>query len=303
MSESRKPNIAFIGTGLMGSPMARCLLREGFPLKVWNRTHSKAESLKELGATVLDSPSEAVKDAKVLITMLKDGPAVDEVVFRQGVATDLPPGSIHVDMGSIGLDQAVEHGERHAIRGIRYLDAPVSGGTKGAKAGDLAIMVGGDSETFAEVVPVFEAMGSPTHVGPTGCGQLSKLANQVIVAITIGAVSEAFILAGAGGADRSKVRDALQGGFASSRILSEHGLRMVNRDFEPGGPAKFQVKDLVNALRAAERLGLDLPITKLLHRLFEDMVQSGGAELDHAGLLGHLETITSFSAQVEEDTD
>ena len=303
MSESRKPNIAFIGTGLMGSPMARCLLREGFPLKVWNRTHSKAESLKELGATVLDSPSEAVKDAKVLITMLKDGPAVDEVVFRQGVATDLPPGSIHVDMGSIGLDQAVEHGERHAIRGIRYLDAPVSGGTKGAKAGDLAIMVGGDSETFAEVVPVFEAMGRPTHVGPTGCGQLSKLANQVIVAITIGAVSEAFILAGAGGADRSKVRDALQGGFASSRILSEHGLRMVNRDFEPGGPAKFQVKDLVNALRAAERLGLDLPITKLLHRLFEDMVQSGGAELDHAGLLGHLETITSFSAQVEEDTD
>ena len=302
MSESRKPNIAFIGTGLMGGPMARCLLREGFPLKVWNRTHSKAESLKELGATVLDSPSEAVKDAKVLITMLKDGPAVDEVVFRQGVATDLPPGSIHVDMGSIGLDQAVEHGERHAIRGIRYLDAPVSGGTKGAKAGDLAIMVGGDSETFAEVVPVFEAMGRPTHIGPTGCGQLSKLANQVIVAITIGAVSEAFILAGAGGADRSKVRDALQGGFASSRILSEHGLRMVNRDFEPGGPAKFQVKDLVNALRAAERLGLDLPITKLLHRLFEDMVQSGGAELDHAGLLGHLETITSFSAQVE-DTD
>ena len=286
----------------MGGPMARCLLREGFPLKVWNRTHSKAESLEELGATVLDSPSEAVKDAKVLITMLKDGPAVDEVVFRQGVATDLPPGSIHVDMGSIGLEQAVEHGERHAIRGIRYLDAPVSGGTKGAKAGDLAIMVGGDSETFAEVVPVFEAMGRPTHVGPTGCGQLSKLANQVIVAITIGAVSEAFILAGAGGADRSKVRDALQGGFASSRILSEHGLRMVNRDFEPGGPAKFQVKDLVNALRAAERLGLDLPITKLLHRLFEDMVQSGGAELDHAGLLGHLETITSFPAQAE-DTD
>ena len=302
MSESRKPNIAFIGTGLMGGPMARCLLREGFPLKVWNRTHSKAESLEELGATVLDSPSEAVKDAKVLITMLKDGPAVDEVVFRQGVATYLPPGSIHVDMGSIGLDQAVEHGERHAIRGIRYLDAPVSGGTKGAKAGDLAIMVGGDSETFAEVVPVFEAMGRPTHVGPTGCGQLSKLANQVIVAITIGAVSEAFILAGAGGADRSKVRDALQGGFASSRILSEHGLRMVNRDFEPGGPAKFQVKDLVNALGAAESLGLDLPITKLLHRLFEDMVQSGGADLDHAGLLGHLETITSFSAQVE-DTD
>ncbi len=277
----------------MGAPMAKRLLRAGFVLKVWNRSPEKAEALAEFGAVTVDTPAAAAQQADVLVTMLKDGPAVESVVFGQGVADGLEPGAVHVDMSSIGLDEAVEHGKRHAVRGVRYLDAPVSGGTKGATAGELAIMAGGDAETFAEMVPVFEAMGRPTHVGPTGCGQLSKLANQVIVAITIGAVSEALILAGAGGADRSKVRDALKGGFASSRILSEHGLRMVNRDFEPGGPAKFQVKDLVNALKAADSLGLDLPITKLLHRLFEEMVLSGGADLDHAGLLTHLEKITS----------
>ena len=293
MTAQSQPTIAFLGTGLMGGPMAKCLLGSGFPMRVWNRTPAKTEPLVDCGAVAANSPVEAVEGADVLITMLKDGPAVEAVVFGQGVAAALLPGSVHVDMGSIGLDEAVGHAERHAARGVRYLDAPVSGGTKGAAAGELAIMVGGDAATFAEMVPVFEAMGRPTHVGPTGCGQLSKLANQVIVAVTIGAVSEAFILAGAGGADRGRVRDALQGGFASSRILSEHGLRMVNRDFEPGGPAKFQVKDLVNALHAAERLGLDLPITKLLHRLFDDMVQSGGADLDHAGLLTHLERITS----------
>ena len=273
--------------------MCQCLLKAGFDLTVWNRSPGKARALDSLGATVAGTPADAVRDADILITMLKDGPAVEEVVFGQGVAEALRSGTTHIDMGSIGLDEAVEHGRRHAMRDIRYLDAPVSGGTKGATSGELAIMVGGDEDTFQSMVPVLEAMGRPTHVGPVGCGQLSKLANQVIVAITIGAVSEAFILAGAGGADRGKVREALQGGFASSRILSEHGLRMVERDFEPGGPARFQVKDLVNALEAAKRLGLDLPITKLLHRLFEDMVETGGANLDHSALLTHLERVTA----------
>ena len=277
----------------MGTPMCQCLLKAGFDLTVWNRSPGKARALEPLGATVAGTPVNAVRDADILITMLKDGPAVEEVVFGQGVAEALRPGSTHIDMGSIGLDEAVEHGRRHATRDIRYLDAPVSGGTKGATSGELAIMAGGDEDTFQSMVPVLEAMGRPTHVGPVGCGQLSKLANQVIVAITIGAVSEAFILAGAGGADRGKVREALQGGFASSRILSEHGLRMVERDFEPGGPARFQVKDLVNALDAAKHLGLDLPITKLLHRLFEDMVETGGANLDHSALLTHLERVTA----------
>ncbi len=278
----------------MGLPMCRCLLRGGFELTVWNRSIEKAEGLKNEGANRAVSPAEAVKEVDVIITMLSDGAAVEEVLFVGGMAEGVREGVTHIDMSSIGADESIDHAKRHVQGGVHYLDAPVSGGTKGAAAGELAIMVGGDPETFSKMIPVFNAMGHATHVGPNGCGQLAKLANQVIVAITIGAVSEAFILAGGGGADRSQVREALQGGFASSRILTEHGKRMVDRNFEPGGPSKFQLKDLRNALTAAERLGLDLPITQLLHNLFEAMVKSGKGEMDHSGLLTHLEQINDL---------
>ena len=289
------PSIAFLGTGLMGAPMCQNLLSAGLPLTVWNRSQAKAEPLAKRGAVVADSPQSAVADADAVITMLSDGPAVSAVMFEQGAADAIREGATHVDMSSIGADEAIEHAKRHAERGVRYLDAPVSGGTRGASAGELAIMAGGDAETFAAMQAVFAALGQATHVGPNGCGQLAKLANQVIVAITIGAVSEAFILAGGGGADRAKVREALQGGFASSRILTEHGQRMVDRAFEPGGPAKFQLKDLHNALSAADRLGLELPITKLLHGLFDTMVQSGKGDMDHSGLLTHLEALNNIT--------
>jgi len=289
------PSIAFLGTGLMGAPMCQNLLSAGLPLTVWNRSQAKAEPLAKRGAVVADSPQSAVADADAVITMLSDGPAVSAVMFEQGAADAIREGATHIDMSSIGADEAIEHAKRHAERGVRYLDAPVSGGTRGASAGELAIMAGGDAETFAAMQAVFAALGQATHVGPNGCGQLAKLANQVIVAITIGAVSEAFILAGGGGADRAKVREALQGGFASSRILTEHGQRMVDRAFEPGGPAKFQLKDLHNALSAADRLGLELPITKLLHGLFDTMVQSGKGDMDHSGLLTHLEALNNIT--------
>ncbi len=289
------PSIAFLGTGLMGAPMCQNLLSAGLPLTVWNRSLAKAEPLAKRGAVVADSPQSAVTDADVVITMLSDGPAVSAVMFEQGAADAIREGATHIDMSSIGADEAIEHAKRHAERGVRYLDSPVSGGTRGASAGELAIMAGGDAETFAAMQPVFAALGQATHVGPNGCGQLAKLANQIIVAITIGAVSEAFILAGGGGADRAKVREALQGGFASSRILTEHGQRMVDRAFEPGGPAKFQLKDLHNALSAADRLDLELPITKLLHGLFDAMVQSGKGDMDHSGLLTHLEALNNIT--------
>ena len=289
------PSIAFLGTGLMGAPMCQNLLSAGLPLTVWNRSLAKAEPLAKRGAVVADSPQSAVTDADVVITMLSDGPAVSAVMFEQGAADAIREGATHIDMSSISADEAIEHAKRHAERGVRYLDSPVSGGTRGASAGELAIMAGGDAETFAAMQPVFAALGQATHVGPNGCGQLAKLANQVIVAITIGAVSEAFILAGGGGADRAKVREALQGGFASSRILTEHGQRMVDRAFEPGGPAKFQLKDLHNALSAADRLELELPITKLLHGLFDAMVQSGKGDMDHSGLLTHLEALNNIT--------
>ena len=289
------PSIAFLGTGLMGAPMCQNLLSAGLPLTVWNRSLAKAEPLAKRGAVVADSPQSAVADADVVITMLSDGPAVSAVMFEQGAADAIREGATHIDMSSIGADEAIEHAKRHAERGVRYLDSPVSGGTRGASAGELAIMAGGGAETFAAMQPVFAALGQATHVGPNGCGQLAKLANQIIVAITIGAVSEALILAGGGGADRAKVREALQGGFASSRILTEHGQRMVDRAFEPGGPAKFQLKDLHNALSAADRLDLELPITKLLHGLFDAMVQSGKGDMDHSGLLTHLETLNNIT--------
>jgi 2-hydroxy-3-oxopropionate reductase len=297
MTDTDNPSIAFLGIGLMGLPMCRCLLKGGFELTVWNRSVEKAEGFQNEGANVAVSPAGAVVDADVIITMLSDGDAVEEVLFEGGVAEAIREGATHIDMSSIGADEAMDHAKRHAQGGVHYLDAPVSGGTKGAAAGELAIMVGGDPETFSEMIPVFNAMGRATHVGPNGCGQLAKLANQVIVAITIGAVSEAFILAGGGGADRAQVREALQGGFASSRILTEHGKRMVDRNFEPGGPSKFQLKDLRNALAAAERLGFDLPITQLLHNLFEAMVKSGKGEMDHSGLLTHLEQINDLQVR------
>ena len=290
-----KPTIAFLGTGLMGEPMCHNLLEAGLPLTVWNRSTEKTKRLAKRGAKAPDSPHDAVAGADVVITMLSDGPAVAELMFERGVADKISNGATRIDMGSIGADEAIEHAKHHAKQGVAYLDAPVSGGTRGAAAGELAIMAGGKAETFAAMQPVFAPLGPTWVAWPSGCGQLAKLANQVIVAITIGAVSEAFILAGGGGADRAQVREALQGGFASSRILTEHGQRMVDRAFEPGGPAKFQVKDLRNALKAAEQLGLDLPITKLIHKLFDDMVNSGKADMDHSGLLTHLEELNNIS--------
>ena len=287
--------IAFLGTGLMGEPMCKNILKSNLPLTVWNRSQNKTNQLKSLGAEVANSPQEAVTGADVIITMLSDGAAVYDLIFKQKVAKYMQKGATHIDMGSIGADEAIEHSKKHTINGINYLDAPVSGGTKGAEAGELAIMVGGNKENFEAMTNVFNSMGQSTFVGPNGCGQLSKLANQVIVAITIGAVSEALILAGEGGADRAQVRKALQGGFASSRILTEHGQRMIDRSFEPGGAAKFQFKDLCNAINSSEQFGLNLPITKLIHQLFSDMVNSGKPDLDHSGLLTHLEEINDIS--------
>ena len=287
--------IAFLGTGLMGKPMCKNLLKANLPLTVWNRTKDKTHELENLGAEVASSPHDAVKGADVIITMLSDGAAVHDLIFKQNVSENICNNATHIVMGSIGAHEAIEHSKKHIIKGINYLDAPVSGGTKGAEAGELAIMVGGNEKCFLDMQDVFTPMGHSTFVGPNGCGQLAKLANQVIVAITIGAVSEALILAGKGGADRGQVRKALQGGFASSRILSEHGQRMINREFEPGGPAKFQVKDLRNAIKASEQLDLDLPLTKLIHKLFSDMIRNGKENMDHSGLLTHLEEINNIT--------
>ena len=225
----------------MGAPMARNLLKAGHTVAVWNRSADKAEALAGNGAQVAASPADAVSGADVIVTMLADGFATGPLIEDSVVQAAVSPGAVWVDMSSAKPEHAREQGAVLAAIGIAHLDAPVSGGTKGAEAGTLAIMVGGTEEAFAKVRDVLEAMGRPVHVGPSGTGQLSKLANQTIVAVTIGAVAEAMLLVQQGGADPAAVRAALKGGFADSTILQQHGERMTEGNFEPGGLTKFQI--------------------------------------------------------------
>jgi len=293
MTESGKQarTIAFIGTGLMGGPMARNLLKAGFTVRVWNRSVEKAQALVEHGAVLAASPADAAKGADVVITMLSDGNAVGNVLFDMGVAEALEKGAIVIDSSSIAPPIARDHSQKLKALGIAHVDAPVSGGVPGATAGTLAIMAGGDEATVTSLGDVFSAMGRLTYVGPSGAGQLCKLANQQIVAITIGAVAEAMMLVEAGGASREGFRNAIRGGFAESRILELHGERMVNRNFVPGGPSKFQLKDLNGVLATAKDLDLALPLTEEVTRAFDDFVGNGGADIDHSGLLLHLERL------------
>jgi 3-hydroxyisobutyrate dehydrogenase-like beta-hydroxyacid dehydrogenase len=279
--------ICLLGCGLMGAPMSRRLLAAGFPLRVWNRSRHKAEALAPFGAVVADTPAQAVQGADLVITMLEHGGVVEEVLFGMGAeaaSAGLRPGALVVDMSSILPEQAQAHAQRLAAIGVQALDAPVSGGTLGAEAGTLAIMAGGEAADFERAVPVLQAMGRPVHVGPHGAGQLAKLANQMIVGITIGAVAEALLLAERGGADPAKVREALRGGFAESRILEVHGQRMVEGDFAKRAALAIQLKDMRNALHTSAGLGFDAPITACLSGLYENAVQQGLAELDQAGL-------------------
>ncbi|MBW9117540.1 NAD(P)-dependent oxidoreductase [Rhizobium cauense] len=282
-------SIAFLGTGLMGAPMARRLLNSGFAVTVWNRNREKAQDLAQDGATVADTPAAAVAGASVVFTMLTDGNAVEDVLFRQGVAEALAAGAVVIDSSSISPDAAREHATKLAERGIAHLDAPVSGGVVGATAGTLAIMAGGDAAVIDELADVFAPLGRVTHVGPSGCGQLAKLGNQQIVAITIGAVAEAMLLVEAGGGSQDAFRRAIRGGFAESRILDVHGQRMVDRDFGTAGPSKLQLKDLNNIVATARSLALTLPLTEAVRAEFAEFVDQGGGETDHSGLLLQLE--------------
>ncbi|MGA2619033.1 MAG: NAD(P)-dependent oxidoreductase [Thermoguttaceae bacterium] len=276
--------IALLGCGRMGLPMAERLLAAGFNLTIWNRTPQKAQPLLTRGAGWADTPAAAVTGAGVVITMLTDGNAVSAVVFESGAAQAMAPGAVLVDMTSTSPRVAREHAARLAQYGVSYVDAPVSGGTSGAAGGTLAIMAGGDPQVLAALAPVFAPLGTARRVGPVGAGQLSKLANQVIVAVTIGAVAEALLLAERGGADPAAVQDALRGGFADSRILKEHGRRMLDRNFAPGGTVHNQIKDLDAASDAAADAGLQLPLLSAIRELFSGLRSNGGGDLDHSAL-------------------
>ncbi|MCG6112213.1 MAG: NAD(P)-dependent oxidoreductase [Paracoccus sp.] len=274
--------VAFLGTGLMGAPMCRNLVASGVSVRAWNRSADKARAT---GAAVAATPEDATRDAEACIVMLSDGPACREVLFDTGAAAALAPGALLIVMASISHPKALECAAMTTRMGLRWIDAPVSGGTPAAQAGTLSIMAGGGAADIDAARPLLDPMGRTVHIGPAGTGALTKLINQITVASTIATVAEAMILAEAGGADPGRVREALMGGFASSRILELHGQRMIARDFVPGGPVRYQVKDTAAAKAVAARLGLDLPVLNLAHELFSDLIAHGGGDLDHAALL------------------
>lgn len=279
--------IAFLGTGLMGFPMASNLAQAGYRVVAWNRTTAKAAGLTTAGAEIADTAADATAQADLVISIVTDGSVIEALV--RTCLPSLKPGTAWVDMSSTRADQARWAAEQLAGRDVAFLDAPVSGGTKGAEAGTLAIMVGGDAPSFERAKPVLATMGNPVHVGPTGAGQMCKLANQAIVGITIGAVAEAQMFLEAGGVDTDAMRQALRGGFADSTILQQHGSRMKQRDFVPGGPSAIQLKDMRNVLLAADELGLTLPLVSILEARYQRYVEEmGGGSRDHSGLFEEL---------------
>ena len=284
----RPLKIALLGTGIMGAPMARNLKRFGHDVTVWNRTYVKAEALGGEDLVVSESAGGAVAGAECVLLMLSTGAVCDEVLFGTpdvpGVVSSMVPGSIVVVMSSIPVETAQRQARRLGTLGVRYVDAPVSGGERGAIAATLSIMAGGSDEDVAQLRPVFAALGRVTHVGPAGSGQLSKLANQLIVGVTIGAVAEALLLAEAGGANPAAVREVLLGGFADSTILKQHGERMISGHFAPGARAEVQLKDLRTGLAQATTSGCDLPFLALAESLFATMCSGERSALDHSAL-------------------
>jgi len=283
--------IGFIGIGLMGLPMAKNLLKAGYELKAFNRTESKAEPLREFGGKISKSIEEVVSDNDVIITMLTDDSSVDAVMNSQEFLTNLKVDATVIDMSSVKPTTAISHGNNLKSKKINYLDSPVSGGTIGAEEATLAIMVGGEQKVFDNVIDVLKAMGNPTLVGPLSSGQVSKLANQIIVGLTIGAVAEAVTLCEKAGANPNKMIKALSGGWADSKILQTHGKRMIEKDFTPKGRTSVHLKDMNNILECANSYNTHLPISNLVKEMYKSLVENGHGETDHSSLYKEIERI------------
>jgi len=283
--------IGFIGIGLMGLPMAKNLLKAGYELKAFNRTESKAEPLKEFGAEIASSIKDVVNGSDAVITMLTDDKAIDDVMYSSDFLGNLKSGSTVIDMSSVKPTTAIKHGNNLNSKNINYLDAPVSGGTIGAEEASLAIMVGGEQIVFDEVKDILNTMGNPTLVGPLSSGQVSKLANQIIVGLTIGAVAEAVTLCEKAGANPNKMIKALSGGWADSKILQTHGKRMIDKDFTPKGRTSVHLKDMNNILECANSYNTHLPISNLVKEMYKSLVKNGHGEMDHSSLYKEIERI------------
>ncbi|MGV6476611.1 2-hydroxy-3-oxopropionate reductase [Azotobacter vinelandii] len=293
--------IGFIGTGIMGKPMALNLRKADHDL-VLSRHHGEPPAeLLESGAVVLANPREVAREAEFIIVMVPDTPHVEDVLFgKDGVAEGVGSGKVVIDMSSISPTATKVFAEKIRATGAAYLDAPVSGGEVGAKAATLSIMVGGCLDAFERALPLFQAMGKNiTRVGSNGDGQTAKVANQIIVALNIQAVAEALLFAARNGADPARVREALMGGFAGSKILEVHGERMIKGTFDPGFRINLHQKDLNLALSGARELGLNLPNTASAQQVFSTCVALGGGDWDHSALIKGLEHMGNFSIREE----
>lgn len=285
--------LGFVGLGIMGRPMAANLMKGGHVVHLHSRSGVPKEVATLQGAVACASGKEVAERSEVVFCMVPDTPDVEEVLFGEdGVAAGLTAGKAFVDMSSVSPMGTKELARRVNALGCEYVDAPVSGGDVGAKNATLTIMAGASEAGFAKVKPFLDLLGkNVTHVGPNGAGQTAKVANQIVVALTIEAVAEALLFAAKAGVDPAKVRQALLGGFASSRILEVHGQRMIERNFEPGARVELHQKDLENALQGAKALGLSLPGTALAQQLFNSCRAHGGARWDHSSMLKALEIL------------
>lgn len=275
----------------MGLPMAKNLLKADYKLKIFNRSKNKAEPLKEYGAEISSTIKEVVTDRDIIITMLTDDAAVYAVMKNLDFIENIKAEATVIDMSSVKPNTAKFHGTNLKSKNINYLDAPVSGGTIGAEEASLAIMVGGEQKIFDDVLDVLKVMGNPTLVGPLMSGQVSKLANQVIVGLTIGAVAEAVTLCEKAGTDPIKMIKALKGGWADSKILQTHGKRMIDKDFTPRGKTVTHLKDMNNILDCANNSNLHLPISTLVKDMYKSLVKNGHGEEDHSSLYKEIERI------------
>jgi 2-hydroxy-3-oxopropionate reductase len=285
--------VGFIGLGIMGMPMARNLMDSGYELTVHNRSPEKAEELGKEGAAVAATPRDVAENSDVVITMLPDSPQVREVVAGEvGVLEGISEGALLIDMSTISPVVTEELAEALQEKGASMLDAPVSGGDVGAIEGTLSIMVGGHEADFQRAKPLFEAMGKTiTHVGPAGAGQVTKAANQVVVALTIEAVSEALVLGSAGGVSAEKILEVLGGGLASNKVMEVKREKFLSHTFEPGFRSELHHKDLGIALAAGREYGVVLPATAIVDQLFEALMTRGRGGWDHSALLSLIEDL------------
>jgi 2-hydroxy-3-oxopropionate reductase len=278
--------LGFIGLGIMGLPMALNLRRAGFELAVYNRTEQRASALKDAGAKVCSSPKEVARNAGIIFTCVSDTPDVEQVIFGgDGIAAGAARGSVIVDMSTISPDATRRFAQELEMAGIDLVDAPVSGGEQGANAGTLTIMAGGTAEAFARVKPYFEKLGKTiVHVGDSGAGQVAKACNQIVIAVAIEGVGEAMLFAQKCGVDAKKVREALMGGFAGSKVLEVHGNRMLSEDYRPGFKTKLHRKDMGIVLETAKTHKLPLPGATLATLHMDEVIRNGEGDLDSSAI-------------------